>query len=38
LLSQKPTSVHIIWMELNFNGLLNDAIHVLGLSGEDGGI
>jgi hypothetical protein len=25
-------------MELNFNGLPNDAIHVLGLSGKDGGI
>jgi hypothetical protein len=25
-------------MELNFNGLPNDAIHVLGLRGEDGGI
>jgi hypothetical protein len=25
-------------MELNFNGFPNDAIHVLGLSGEDGGI
>jgi hypothetical protein len=25
-------------MELNFNGLPNDATHVLGLSGEDGGI
>jgi hypothetical protein len=31
-------SVHILVMELNFNGLPNDAIHVLGLSGEDGGI
>jgi hypothetical protein len=25
-------------MEVNLNGLPNDAIHVLGLSGEDGGI
>jgi hypothetical protein len=25
-------------MDLNFNGLPNDTIHVLGLSGEDGGI
>jgi hypothetical protein len=25
-------------MELNLNGLLNDAIHVLDFSGEDGGI
>jgi hypothetical protein len=25
-------------MELNFNGLPNNAIHVLGLGGEDGGI
>jgi hypothetical protein len=31
-------SVHFVGMELNFNGLPNDAIHVLGLSGEDGGI
>jgi hypothetical protein len=28
-------SVHIVGMELNFNGLPNDAIHVLGRSGED---
>jgi hypothetical protein len=33
---QKPTSVHIVGMELKFNGLPNDAILVLGLSGEDG--
>jgi hypothetical protein len=25
-------------MELNFNGLSNDAIHVLGLDSQDGGI
>jgi hypothetical protein len=25
-------------MELNFNGLPSDAIHVLGLSGEAGGV
>jgi hypothetical protein len=25
-------------MELNLNGLRNDAIHVSGVSGEDGGI
>jgi hypothetical protein len=25
-------------MELNFNGLLNNAVHVLGFGGEDGGI
>jgi hypothetical protein len=25
-------------MELNLNGLPNDAAHVLGFSGEDGGI
>jgi hypothetical protein len=25
-------------MEFNLNGLPNDAIHVLGFSGEDGGI
>jgi hypothetical protein len=31
-------SVHIIAMELNFNGLPNDAIHVLGLSWGDEGI
>jgi hypothetical protein len=33
LLRPKPTSVHIVAMELNFNGLPNDEIHVLGLSG-----
>jgi hypothetical protein len=38
LLRQKShLSVHIVAMELNFNGLPDDAIHVLGLSGEDGG-
>jgi hypothetical protein len=30
-------SVHIVWMELNLNGLTNEAIHILDLSGEDGG-
>jgi hypothetical protein len=25
-------------MELNLNGLPNDAIHVLGLGGKDGGV
>jgi hypothetical protein len=25
-------------MELNLNGLLNNAIHISGFSGEDGGI
>jgi hypothetical protein len=29
--------IHIVGMELNLNGLLNDAIHVLGLIGYDGG-
>jgi hypothetical protein len=31
-------SLHIVAMELNFNGLPKDSNHVLGLSGEDGGI
>jgi hypothetical protein len=30
-------SVHIVGMELNLNGLSNDAVHVSGFSGEDGG-
>jgi hypothetical protein len=30
-------SVHIVGMVLNLNGLPNDAIHVSGFSGEDGG-
>jgi hypothetical protein len=30
-------SVHIVGMELNLNGLPNDAIHVSGFSREDGG-
>jgi hypothetical protein len=30
-------SVHIVGMELNLNGLPNDAIHVSGLIGQDGG-
>jgi hypothetical protein len=38
LLRQKNhLSVDIVWMELNFNGPPNDAIHVFGLSCEDGG-
>jgi hypothetical protein len=37
--SQPPhLSVHVFGMELILNGLPNDAIHVLGLSGEDGSI
>jgi hypothetical protein len=31
-------SVHNVWMELNVNGLSNNAIHVSGFSGQDGGI
>jgi hypothetical protein len=31
-------SVHIVLMELNIHGLLNDEIHVSGPTGEDGGI
>jgi hypothetical protein len=31
-------SIHTFAMELNFSGLPNDAIHVMGLSGEVGGI
>jgi hypothetical protein len=31
-------SVHIVGMELNLNSLPNDAIHVSGFSGEDGGL
>jgi hypothetical protein len=31
-------SVHIVGMELNLNDLPNNAIHVTGFSGEDGGI
>jgi hypothetical protein len=39
LLTQKlQLSVHIVAMELNFNGIHSDAIHVLGLSGEAEGI
>jgi hypothetical protein len=30
-------SVRIIGIELNLNGLHNDAVHVSGFSGEDGG-
>jgi hypothetical protein len=30
-------SVHIVGMELNLNGLPNDAVHVSDFSGEDGG-
>jgi hypothetical protein len=30
-------SVHIVGMELNLNGLPDDAVHVSGFSGEDGG-
>jgi hypothetical protein len=30
-------SVHTVGMEFNLNGLPNDAIHVSGFSGEDGG-
>jgi hypothetical protein len=30
-------SVRIVGMELNLKGLLNNVIHVLGFSGEDGG-
>jgi hypothetical protein len=35
LLRQKPTSVHIVGMELNLNGISNNAIHVSGFNGED---
>jgi hypothetical protein len=31
-------SVHTVGIELNLNGLPNNAIHVLGFSGKDGGI
>jgi hypothetical protein len=31
-------SVRIVGMKLNLSGLPNDAIHVLGLNGEDRGI
>jgi hypothetical protein len=37
LLRQKPTSDHIAGMEFSLTDLPNDAIHVLGFSGEDGG-
>jgi hypothetical protein len=30
--------VHVVGIELNLNGLPNDAINVSGFSGEDGGI
>jgi hypothetical protein len=30
-------SVYIVGMELNLNGFPNDAVHVSGFSGEDGG-
>jgi hypothetical protein len=30
-------SVHAVGMELNLNGLPNDAVHVSGFIGEDGG-
>jgi hypothetical protein len=30
-------SVHVVGMELKLNGLPNDAVHVSGFIGEDGG-
>jgi hypothetical protein len=40
LLAETKTniSVHVVLMELNLNGLPNNAIHVSGFSGEDGRI
>jgi hypothetical protein len=38
LAETKPhLSVHVVGMELNLNDLPNDAIHVSGLGGKDGG-
>jgi hypothetical protein len=31
-------SVHIVGIELNLSGLPNDAIHISGFCGEDGGV
>jgi hypothetical protein len=38
LRKEASLSVHILGMELNFNGLPNNEIHVLGFSGKDAGI
>jgi hypothetical protein len=37
LLRQKPSSVHIVRVEFNLSGLVNNAVHVSGFCGEVGG-
>jgi hypothetical protein len=37
LLRKNQPLFHIVGMELNLNGLPNDAIHVSGFGGENGG-
>jgi hypothetical protein len=38
LLRQKPCSLFIFGVELNLSCIPDDAVHVSGLGGEDGGV